>query len=78
MLADNLKDSGAVSLFPRLAGEWNQQQLAQAGWRTFTRSDYEKLARAYPVTWIVATDPAPAGLFCPYDNGGVAVCRVRR
>jgi hypothetical protein len=75
-LADNLKDSGAVSLFPRLADGWKAEQKAQAGWRTFVRADYEKLAMQYPVTWILAEDPAPAGLVCPYDSGGLAVCQL--
>jgi hypothetical protein len=76
VLADNLKDSGAVSLFPRLADAWKEQQRAQAGWPTFGKSEYEKLARQYPVTWILAADPAPAGLICPYDNGKLVVCRL--
>ena len=75
-LADNLKDSGAVSLFPRLADGWKAQQRAQAGWRTFGRVEYETLAKQYPVTWILAPHPTPAGMVCPYDNGELVVCQV--
>ena len=75
-LADHLKDSGAVSLFPRLADGWKAQQRAQAGWRTFGKTEYEQLAAKYPVTWILAADPAPAGMVCPYDNGELVVCRI--
>jgi hypothetical protein len=75
-LADHLKDSGAVSLFPLLADGWKAQQVAQAGWRKFGRAEYEKLATLYPVTWILAADPVPADMFCPYDSGGLAVCRL--
>lgn len=75
-LADNVKDSGAVSLFPQLAEDWKSQVIAQTGWRHFARSDFEKLARAYPVTWIVTSHPAPAGLVCPYSNAKLAVCRI--
>ena len=78
VLADNLKDSGAVSLFPKLAENWKAQVNAQTGWSSFGKAEYEQLARQYPVTWILAADPAPAGLVCPYDNGAVAVCRVER
>jgi|SRR5579871_735121 len=75
-LADNVKDSGAVSLFPQLAVHWKSQVLAQTGWQSFRRPDFERLAHQYPVTWIVAGKPDPPGLVCPYDNGAVAVCRI--
>ncbi len=31
MLADNIKDSGAVTMFPSLVNDWQQQQQAQRG-----------------------------------------------
>ncbi|MBZ5618147.1 MAG: hypothetical protein LAQ69_05330 [Acidobacteriia bacterium] len=75
-LADNIKDSGAVSLFPQLAENWKQQVDAQSGWEHFQRSDFDGLAKRYPVTWIVTGRPGPAGLTCPYTNGELAVCRI--
>jgi hypothetical protein len=75
-LADNIKDSGAVSLFPQLAEDWKRQVQAQTGWDHFQRSDFDGLARAYPVTWIVTRRPGPAGLTCPYINRELAVCRL--
>ena len=66
----------AVSLFPGLAEEWMAQQRAQTGWRKFGRAEYENLAMHYPVTWILAAGPQPAGMACPYDNGELVVCRV--
>jgi len=75
-LADNLKDSGAVSLFPQLASRWKQQVMAGDGWQHFQRADFEKLARQYPVTWIVVQRPEPAGLVCPYENRELDVCRI--
>jgi hypothetical protein len=75
-LADNVKDSGAVSLFPQLADHWKGEILAQAGWADFQLADFERLARQYPVTWVVAHRPGPPGLVCPYENGEVAVCRI--
>ena len=76
VLADNIKDSGAVSLFPQLAGHWKDQVLAQSGWETFHRADFENLASRYPVTWILTRSPGPDGLICPYQNHGLAVCRI--
>ncbi|HLK62172.1 MAG TPA: hypothetical protein VKU19_01935 [Bryobacteraceae bacterium] len=76
-LADNIKDSGAVSLFPQLAEDWKDQVDAQRGWEHFQRSDFEGLARHYPVTWIVTQRPGPAGLTCPYTNRELAVCQMR-
>jgi hypothetical protein len=75
-LADNVKDSGAVSLFPQLAEEWKSQVLAQTGWAGFDLADFRRLARQYPVTWIVSRQPSPAGLRCPYHNSELAVCRI--
>ena len=51
-LADAVKDSGAVSLFPQLADNWKSQVQAQNGWERFKRRDFEHLAKLYPVTWI--------------------------
>jgi hypothetical protein len=75
-MADNIKDSGAVSLFPQLADDWKQQVEAQSGWEHFQRSDFDGLAKNYHVTWIVTRRPGPAGLTCPYTNGELAVCRM--
>jgi hypothetical protein len=76
-LADRVKDSGAVSLFPQLAGEWKAEVDAQTGWDQFKRADFERLAARYPVTWILTQRPAPDGLDCPYVNRELAVCRIR-
>src|ERR1017187_2899067 len=76
VLADRVKDSGAVSLFPQLAGEWKAEVEAQTGWDQFQRADFERLAARYPVTWILTQRPAPDGLDCPYVNRELAVCRI--
>jgi hypothetical protein len=78
MLADNVKDSGVVSLFPQLADEWKREVEAQGGWDRFRRSDFDKLARHYPVSWVLTRAPGPAGLVCPYQNRELAVCRIGR
>lgn len=77
MLADNIKDSGAVTMFPSLVNDWQQQQQAQRGFTHFTLADYQRLASQYPVTWAVIENPIP-GLDCPYRNDEVAVCRIPR
>src|SRR4051794_30208760 len=75
MLADKVKDSGAVTMFPALAGEWQQQQLAQRGWEHFQRADFERLRQQFGVNWVVLTSPAILD-DCPYRNPAVAVCRL--
>lgn len=76
MLADNVKDSGAVSLFPELAVEWKAQSRAQDGWEQFGPAQYSGLARRFGVNWVVARKSATAGLSCPYHNLELAVCRI--
>jgi len=76
VLADNLKDSGAVSLFPQLADEWESQVEAQRGLDRFQPPDFRRLAARYPVTWILTVRREPVGLDCPYRNGDLAVCRL--
>ncbi|MGB8479079.1 MAG: hypothetical protein WCE63_09575 [Acidobacteriaceae bacterium] len=76
MLADADKDSGAVSLFPQLTSDWENQQRAQSGWTHFRAADFIRLAHEYPVTWVVVQSPASNGLLCPYQNSAVAVCRI--
>jgi hypothetical protein len=76
VLSDYYKDSGVVSLFPQLAAEWQREQAAQRGWIRFQLADFERLARQYPVSWVVVQLPAPSGLDCPYRNQAVAVCRI--
>lgn len=76
VLADFVKDSGAVSLFPQLADDWRSQTEAEKGWSNFKRRDFEKLAEEFPITWILTLAPAPRGLACPYTNKDVVVCRI--
>ena len=53
VLADNIKDSGAVSLFPQLADTWEVRPPAESGWKKFQLKDFTLLAERYPVTWIL-------------------------
>ena len=76
MLADAVKDSGAVSMFPPLAEEWLRQVDAQRKWKDFSIGDYQRLQSAYGVNWIVVQQPPHAALDCPYQNYEVAVCRL--
>ena len=76
VLADYVKDSGAVSLFPRLATEWQRQVGAERGLDHFAPADFQRLVKRYPVTWILTTQPGPPGLVCPYENKELAVCRM--
>ena len=76
VLADYVKDSGAVSLFPRLAPEWQSQVNAERGLDHFAPADFQRLVKQYPVTWILTAQPGPPGLVCPYRNRELAVCRL--
>ena len=76
MLADDGKDSGAVSMFPALAGQWDAQVRASRGWRQFQRADFQRLKSRYGVDWVVLARPAAASLPCPYHNDLLLVCRI--
>jgi hypothetical protein len=75
MLADALKDSGAASMFPQLAEEWQRQTQAQKGWNSFQVKDFQRLKERFGVNWVVLENPV-AGMECPYVNGGLQVCRI--
>ncbi len=76
MLADAIKDSGAVSMFPPLAEEWFKQVQAQSGWKSFQMQDFHRLQTEYGVTWVVLQQPGLVGLHCPYQNSAALVCRL--
>jgi len=76
LLADRVKDSGAVSMFPAMAEEWQEQVNAQREWAKFQLADFQKLKARYGVDWVVVEQPSVAGLSCPYGNSRVRVCRI--
>ncbi|MGO9123377.1 MAG: hypothetical protein ACLP6G_00675 [Terriglobales bacterium] len=75
-LADNVRDSGAVSMFPALADEWFRQVQAQNRWKDFQAQDFHRLRTDFAVTWVVLQSPGVSGLDCPYRNSTVLVCRL--
>lgn len=76
MLADAGKDSGAVSMFPAMADEWQAQVEARRGWAHFQLNDFQRLRDEYQVSWVAVAQPGAAGLDCPYENRVVRVCRI--
>jgi hypothetical protein len=76
MLADRVKDSGAVTMFPALAGTWLEQVNGEARWASFGEADFERLHSEYGVDWVVLQTPGVAGMECPYRNSAVLVCRI--
>jgi hypothetical protein len=76
MLADAAKDSGAVTMFPPLAEEWQRQVQAQNGWKDFQPQDFDRLQSTYGVNWVVVQAPGLEDMSCPYQNQVVAVCRL--
>ena len=76
MLADRIKDSGAVTMFPALAQDWLQQVNAQEGWQHFGPDDFARLRSQFGVDWLLLQMPGTPTLDCPYQNSAVMVCRV--
>jgi len=76
MLADRVKDSGAVTMFPALAQTWQTQVRAQEGWKTFRLADFRRLRQIFGVDWVVVQQPGVEGLLCPYSNSTLQVCRI--
>lgn len=76
MIADATKDSGAVIMFPLLAGEWFEQVQAASNWKNFQSEDFRRLQARYGVNWVVLKQPGIAGMDCPYQNAAVRVCKV--
>jgi hypothetical protein len=76
-LADAVKDSGAVTMFPDAPSpeDWLRQTTDESGWPTFQTSDLRRLKAKYGVTWALLEHPC-TGLDCPYRNNTVEVCRV--
>jgi len=79
-LADAVKDSGVVELFPAIGDSWNKQVQAQTGIDTFTSEDFVRLKQQYNVSWVVLRESntgEPAnGLVCQYHNAAVRVCHI--
>lgn len=76
MLADAVKDSGAVTMFPALAQNWEEQVDAQHGWKDLRLLDFEKLRDRFGVTWFVLDESQTAGMDCPYHNASLYVCGI--
>lgn len=76
MIADAVKDSGAVTMFPPLAVEWMRQFQAHKNWKQFQLEDFERLKAEFGVDWVVVQQPGTPGLNCPYKNEKVLVCEV--
>lgn len=77
-LADNVKDSGAVSMFPALAEKWQNQAQALDNWQNFQAADFQRLRQSFGVDWVVLDSNriAPSGLVCPYREQPLQICRI--
>ena len=76
MLADSVKDDGAVTMFPKMANEWERQVQAQEDWTHFQIDDYRRLQKEFGVNWVLVSRPAAAGLTCVYGNKTLQACRL--
>jgi len=75
-LADAVKDSGVVELFPQISDSWMAQVRAQTGIDHFRRADFMQLKSQFGVGWVVLRQPGSSELQCPYQNQVVMVCRL--
>lgn len=75
-LADGVKDSGVVELFPSIADSWMAQVNAQRGIDHFQPADFARLQQQYNVSWVVLRQSSAPFLDCPYQNAAVKVCRL--
>jgi hypothetical protein len=75
-LADAVKDTAVVGLFPALAPVWDRQTEAEKGWPQCQLADFERLKAEFGVDWVVVSYPPPAGLKCRWHNAGISVCQV--
>lgn len=75
-LADDVKDSGVVTMFPGIASVWLQQTHSERLWQSFQLQDFESLNQQYGVDWAVVEQPGVPGLVCPYRNRAVLVCQI--
>src|SRR5438270_3516493 len=83
VLADYEKDAGMAARVPSLAPRWLKEVTALSGWRTFQRSDFERLREQFGVNWILLSradrqfsSSDSAVMICPYANQDVKVCRL--
>jgi hypothetical protein len=76
-LADAVKDAAVVTQIPSLGEVWLRQVVAQRGWARFQVADFERLKQQFGANWVVVSNPAPAGLRCPWHNGAVTVCQIQ-
>ncbi len=82
VLTDYEKDAGMAARVPSLAPRWLKEVSALNGWRSFQRTDFERLQREFGVTWIVLSradaqfnDPSRS-ISCEFQNQDVKVCRL--
>jgi hypothetical protein len=74
-LADWHQDAAVVAVTPDLAPEWKRQVDALRGYEGFTRENFLQLKKEYGITWAVV-EGSGSGLTCPYQEEGLAVCRI--
>jgi hypothetical protein len=77
-LADAVKDSGAVTMFPELpaADHWLEQLQAESGWKDLQEHDFRRLQQTYGVSWVISERSLHLNFSCPYQNQTVRVCRI--
>lgn len=75
MLEEESQDAGAATVFPGLLDRWYEQSQALEGWNRFELPQFLTLRDRFGVNWILVEHDV-SGLFCPYRNRSVRVCRL--
>jgi hypothetical protein len=75
-LSDAIKDTSVVTEVPSLAPEWQEQQVALAGWERFQLADFERLKAKFGVDWVVVDSRQAVGLDCRWRDKAVNVCAI--
>src|SRR5260370_35118494 len=76
MLADQVKDSGAVTMFPALAQTWLEQVSSEDGWANFSAADFVRLHRRFGVDWVVLERAGGADLGGPCRHSNLLVRQI--
>lgn len=75
-LANRTKDGGVVAVFPELAQEWSKDLSDAHDTETIRAGKNALVLQEAGVTWIIRRPTINTGLYCPYRNSAVAVCRL--
>ncbi len=75
-LPDFSKDGGEAAITPRLANEWASGFTAQLNLDELSAAQLRARLKPFGADWVILRSSSPAALDCPYNSGGLKVCRL--